>query len=225
MKILYTYKEGTEPIYVNGSNGVQRVLIVFKDDNRTYVYYCDDALQRVQIGIHEKQPFELLITDLSFDEDHREQNIKSGSELIEAVKKIQPDIKIIVFSIEKKPNIIDDLFRKYEINGYVSKGREDTKELKKAIKAVYNNEKHISLNLKKSIKDKNSYEFTSYDITLVDLLCQGMRQQAISDHLKDIGVRPSSLSSVEKRLNGLKESLNVNTTEQVVAIFKDMGLI
>ena len=33
MKILYTYKEGTEPIYVNGSNGVQRVLIVFKDDN------------------------------------------------------------------------------------------------------------------------------------------------------------------------------------------------
>ncbi|WP_317616676.1 DNA-binding response regulator [Elizabethkingia meningoseptica] len=188
-------------------------------------YYCDDALQRVQMAIHEKKPFELLITDLSFDEDHREQNLKSGTELIEAVKKIQPDIKVIVFSIEKKPNIIDNLFSKYQINGYVSKAREDTKELKKAIQAVYNNEKHISMNLKKSIKDKNSYEFTSYDITLVDLLCQGMRQQAISDHLKENGVRPSSLSSVEKRLNGLKESLNVNTTEQVVAIFKDMGLI
>ena len=47
MKILYTYKEGTEPIYVNGSNGVQRVLIVFKDDNRTYVYYCDDYLRQM----------------------------------------------------------------------------------------------------------------------------------------------------------------------------------
>ncbi|KUY30802.1 DNA-binding response regulator [Elizabethkingia ursingii] len=211
--------------YESSNISVEKALEDLKTEQPKYVYYCDDALQRVQMAIHEKQPFELLITDLSFDEDHREQNIKSGSELIEAVKKIQPDIKVIVFSIEKKPNIIDDLFRKYEINGYVSKGREDTKELKKAIKAVFNNEKHISLNLKKSIKDKNSYEFTSYDITLVDLLCQGMRQQAISDHLKDSGVRPSSLSSVEKRLNGLKESLNVNTTEQVVAIFKDMGLI
>ncbi|MDV3954799.1 response regulator [Elizabethkingia anophelis] len=211
--------------YESSNISVEKALEDLKIEESKYVYYCDDALQRVQIGIHEKQPFELLITDLSFDEDHREQNLKSGSELIEAVKKIQSDIKIIVFSIEKKPNIIDDLFSKYEINGYVSKGREDTKELKKAIKAVYNNEKHISLNLKKSIKDKNSYEFTTYDITLVDLLCQGMRQKQISSYLQENDIRPSGLSSVEKRLNGLKESLNVNTTEQVVAIFKDMGLI
>jgi len=211
--------------YESANISVEKALADLKIEESKSVYYCDDALQRVQIAIHEKQPFELLITDLSFEEDHREQNLKNGTELIEAVKKIQPDIKVIVFSIEKKPNIIDNLFSKYQINGYVSKAREDTKELKKAILAVYNNEKHISMNLKKSIKEKNSYEFTSYDITLVDLLCQGMRQQAISDHLKENGVRPSSLSSVEKRLNGLKESLNVNTTEQVVAIFKDMGLI
>ncbi|OPC33522.1 transcriptional regulator [Elizabethkingia meningoseptica] len=211
--------------YESANISVEKALADLKIEESKSVYYCDDALQRVQIAIHEKQPFELLITDLSFEEDHREQNLKNGTELIEAVKKIQPDIKVIVFSIEKKPNIIDNLFSKYQINGYVSKAREDTKELKKAILAVYNNEKHISMNLKKSIKEKNSYEFTSYDITLVDLLCQGMRQQAISDHLKESGVRPSSLSSVEKRLNGLKESLNVNTTEQVVAIFKDMGLI
>ena len=62
-------------------------------------------------------------------------------------------------------------------------------------------------------------------LLLVDLLCQGMRQKQISSYLQENDIRPSGLSSVEKRLNGLKESLNVNTTEQVVAIFKDMGLI
>ena len=47
MKIVYTYTEGTEPIYVDGSNGVQRVLIVFKDNDQTFVYYCDDYLRQM----------------------------------------------------------------------------------------------------------------------------------------------------------------------------------
>lgn len=46
MKVIYTYKEKTEPIYIEGSNGVQRVLIVFKDDGRTFVYYCDDYIRQ-----------------------------------------------------------------------------------------------------------------------------------------------------------------------------------
>ncbi len=41
--------------------------------------------------------------------DHRVQNINSGQDLISHIRTLQPDIKIIVFSIENKPQIIEDL--------------------------------------------------------------------------------------------------------------------
>lgn len=47
MNVVYTYKDGTEPIYIEKSEGTQRVLIVFKDDDRTFVYYCDDYTRQV----------------------------------------------------------------------------------------------------------------------------------------------------------------------------------
>ena len=56
--------------YESSNISVEKALEDLKIKESKYVYYCDDALQRVQIGIHEKQTFELLITDLSFDEDH-----------------------------------------------------------------------------------------------------------------------------------------------------------
>lgn len=47
MKILYTYVEGMDPIYIEGTNQTQRVLIVFTDNDKRYVYYCNDATSQV----------------------------------------------------------------------------------------------------------------------------------------------------------------------------------
>jgi DNA-binding NarL/FixJ family response regulator len=124
--------------YESANISVQKTLEDLKIQEPHYVYYCDDALAKIQRGIRDKTPYDLLITDLSFDKDHREQKLNSGKELIEAIRQEQSDIKIIVFSVEKKPDIIDTLFKKQDINAFVSKGREDTKELKRSIKAVYN---------------------------------------------------------------------------------------
>jgi hypothetical protein len=52
-----------------------------------------------------------------------------------------------------------------------------------------------------------------------------MAQKNIPDYLKENKIRPSSLSSVEKRLIHLKDSLNVSSVEQLVALCKDWGII
>jgi two-component system capsular synthesis response regulator RcsB len=80
---------------------VQRALEDLKIPNPKYVSYCDDAISRIKMGIQENNPFELLITDLSFEEDHREQIVKNGQQLISAARTLQPDLKIIVFSVNK----------------------------------------------------------------------------------------------------------------------------
>jgi len=208
-----------------GSYSVQKTLEDLKIPKVDYVYYCDDALAKVQKSIREKEPYDLLISDLSFEEDHREQNIKTGQELIKKVREIQPSLKVIVFSGEDKPGIIDSLFNEYKINGYVRKARNDSKELKKSIASVYINENYLSLDLKQDVKKLNSYEFSAYDITLVSLLSKGILQKKIPTYLENNNIRPYSLSSVEKKLNSLKEDLEVTSNEQLVAFCKDIGII
>lgn len=204
---------------------VQKVLEDLKIADPKYVSYCDDAFSRIKMNLQENNPFELLITDLSFDEDHREQRLKNGQQLISAAREIQPHLKVIVFSVEKKEVIIEKLFADQKINGYVKKGREDVKDLKKAIKAVYNDEKHLSYDLKTKSPERNSFEFSEYDTLLVTLLANGTFLKNIPDYLKENNIKPSSMSAVEKRLKDIKESLDINSNEQLIAFCKDFGII
>jgi DNA-binding NarL/FixJ family response regulator len=204
---------------------IQKTLEDLNIPNIDYVYYCDDALAKIQKSLREEQPYDLLITDLYYEEDHRAQNIKDGRELIQKIKEIQPSLKVIVFSAEHKSGVIDSLFNEYKINGYVRKARNDSKELKKSIASVFINENYLSADLKQDVKKFNSYEFSTYDITLVSLLSKGVLQKNIPIHLEERNLKPSSLSSVEKRLNSLKEDLEVNSNEQLVAFCKDIGII
>ena len=209
----------------SSSISVQKTLEDLNISNVDYVYYCDDALGRVQKSIREKNLYDLLITDLEYEEDHREQNIKDGKELIRAIKEIHPSLKTIVFSAEHKSGVIDSLFKEYGINGFVRKARNDSKELKKAIASVYDNKNYLSLDLRQDVKQLNSYEFTEYDIILVSLLSQGVLQKNIPTYLQNNNIKPNSLSSVEKKLNNLKEELQITNNEQLVAFCKDLGLI
>ncbi|CAM2793790.1 response regulator [Chryseobacterium flavum] len=204
---------------------IQKTLEDLHIPNVDYVYYCDDAIGKIQKAIREEYPYDLLITDLYYEDDHHEQNLKDGKELIRKAKEIQPNLKVIVFSAEHKTGVIENLFSDYQINGYVRKARNDSKDLKKSIASVYIGENYLSFDLKQDMKKFNSYEFSSFDITLVSLLSKGILQKNIPAHLEERNIKPSSLSSVEKRLNSLKEDLEINSNEQLVAFCKDIGII
>lgn len=204
---------------------VQKTLVDLGIKHTEYTYYCDDALMHIQSAILNLEPFDLLITDISFDEDHRPQKISDGKALIKAVKQVQPKIKVLVFSAENKPALIDSLFKDLEIDAYVRKGRHDAKELKLAIETIRKNKKHLTIDLKQRIKEKNSHEFNQFDITVISLLSGGMLQKDIPLYLKQNNIKPCGLSSVEKRLNTMKEGLNFSKNEQLVAHCKDFGII
>ena len=204
---------------------VQKTLSDLGVTHTDYVYYCDDALMRVQKRVKEGQPYDLLITDLSFEEDHRKQQICDGAALIKAIKREQPTLKIIVFSGEHKTAAIDVLFKELNIDGYVRKARHDAKELKLAIEDIYKNKKYLSADLRKAVKEKNSYEFTEFDVTIISLLTNGTPQKDIPNYLRENNIKPSGLSSVEKRLSLMKETLGFSKNEQLIAFCKDLGII
>ncbi|WP_027382989.1 response regulator [Epilithonimonas caeni] len=203
---------------------IQKVLEEMEIPSVSHTYYCDDTFSHLKKSL-ESNPYEVLITDLSFEEDHVKQIIKNGRELIKSCREICPELKVIVFSAEHRLGVIDLLFSELNINAFVRKARSDSKELKKAIEAVYNNEIYLSHGLKLPVKSLNTLEFSNYDITLLQLLSDGVLQKNIPKKLQEKNIYPSSLSSVEKRINAMKLILTVKNTEELIACSKEIGII
>jgi len=209
----------------SASISVQKTLEELGISDTDYVYYCDDALTKIKHAVQTKQSYDLLITDLSFEEDDRVQHISDGVALIAATRSLQPDLKVLVFSATKDAVIIEKLFVEQSIDAYVRKARNDAKELKLAIEHISKNQRYFPRHLVQLVQQKNAHEFTGFDITIISLLAKGTLQKDIPFHLQQSNIKPSGLSSVEKRLNHIKDMLNFTKNEQLVAFCKDKGII
>jgi len=187
--------------------------------------YCDDAYLKIKKAAKNQQPYELIISDLSFKADHREQKYVSGEALIEVLKREHPELKIITYSIEDRLQKIRMLINTYHVNAHVCKGRRGLKELSKAINAVYHDEQFLSPQIAKAISNKSKLEIEDYDIELVKQLSYGLSQDEISSYFKQKKISPNSLSSIEKHLNKLKIQFKASNAPHLVAIVKDLGLV
>lgn len=188
--------------------------------------YCDEAFLKIKKAALQEQPFELLITDLSFKTDHRENRLQSGEALIAVLKKEQPSLKVIVFSIEDKSYRIQSLIDTLGVDGYVLKGRNSIPELQKTIEKVYfNNDKHLSTGLAHNLSAKRLIEIEGYDIQLLSALASGLTQDEIALAFKKDAIIPNGTSSIEKRINKLKIYFKANNNVHLIALAKDLGLI
>lgn len=132
-----------------------------------YAFYCDDALEKIRAQQKLNRSYDLLITDLYFEEDHIPQKISGGISLIQAARQVQPDLRILVFSAENRAAIIESLFQKYEVDGYVRKARNDSKELSNAFAAIADNQRYFPRHIMQVIKQKKAHDFTDFDIAVI----------------------------------------------------------
>ncbi|MFH4969515.1 response regulator [Gaetbulibacter sp. M240] len=207
------------------SLGIKTVARSLGLRNLYEVNYCDDAYLQIKKGILDGDPFDLLITDLSFKEDYRTQKYPSGEDLIKILRKENINLKIIVYSIEDRVQKVRTLINEYKINGYVCKGRKGLEDLSKALKITFENKLYLSEPVTPAISKKTILNIDNFDIYLLQNLSEGKSQEDISAYLKSKKMSPNSLSTIEKRLNRLKIQFNANNVIHLVAITKDMGLI
>jgi|AntDeeMinimDraft_4_1070355.scaffolds.fasta_scaffold03711_2 DNA-binding NarL/FixJ family response regulator len=187
--------------------------------------YCDDVFSKIKQSIEEECPYDLLITDLHFKEDYRTGKIKSGEELLICLNREDIKIKTLVFSQNDRIEAVRNLFKKRKIDGYVVKGRFDREEIKKALKAISEGDLYASKTIDQALTKKTAFEVTNYDITLLNLLGQGLNQKEISKYFTQKGVKPGSNSAIEKRIKQLKAYFKSRNAIQLIAKAKDLGLI
>lgn len=207
------------------SSGIEKNLREISDPLIVHARYCDDAWLKLKKAELDNEPFDVLITDLSFRQDHRDVTLKGGEELIQALKKDGISCKIIVFSIEDKPLKIQSLFKQYGIDGYILKGRKDSKELPKALEYIQLGKNYISEEIKEKIhSQRNMAQVEEIDLMIINQLCEGKTQEEISTYFQQKDIRPSSVSTIEKRLKNLREDFSARTNIELVLIFKELGL-
>ncbi len=207
------------------SYGILSVLEALHIDNIQQVQYCDDAYLKIKKAAQDSQVFDLLITDLSFKADHRQQKYPSGEILIKALKEEYPTLKIIAYSVEDRPQKVRTVMLDSKADAYVCKGRNGLRELDEAIAAVFNGETYLSPQVGHSLREIAPTEIDDYDIEMMKLLSNGLGQDQISTHFKSHNIQPSSLSAIEKRIIKLRNHFNANNSVHLISIAKDLGLI
>lgn len=206
--------------------GIEQVLKDLNIIDFQHSKYCDEAFLKIRRAIQDNEPYDLLISDLSFKTDHREVKIANGDELIQKVRELQPDIKIIAYSVEDKSYRIKSLFDNAGIDGFVLKGLNSIEEIKKAIHIIStSDQKFISLEVTSALQEKNNYEIDDLDIQILKHLSLGTPQDDITEIFKELGIKPNSKSTIEKRISKLKDFFKANNTTHLVSITKDMGII
>lgn len=208
------------------SLGVESLLEKHTEAIISTAKYCDEAFLKIKKALLEESPYDLMITDLSFKEDHRNAKIESGDELIAEVKKIQPGIKTIAYSVEDRAHKIKPLFENLGINGYICKGRESSAEIIEAVTLLQDSDaRYISKSMAHLLRDTSVIEIEDYDIEVLKHLSHGLTQNEIGSEFKNSGIHASSVSSIEKRINKLKVYFKAKNTIHLVSIAKDLGLV
>jgi len=187
--------------------------------------YCDEGYLLIKKAAQDEKPFDLVITDLSFKDDHRDTTISSGEDFIKKIREEFFDLKIIVYSIEDRPFLIKSLFNNSYINAYVAKGRDSISELTDAIRNVYYGNIYLSPEFADVLKDQSVFEVDKYDVEVLKLLSEGFTQEDISVVFKQKNYPSPSTSTIEKKINKLKFMFKANNSIHLVAITKDMRLI
>lgn len=198
---------------------VQKTLEELHIRQYDYAFYCDDAFTKIRVAKQNEQPYDLLITDLNFEDDGTSQKICSGYDLVRSVREVQPEIMILILTADGSPAVIDKLFKDYRVDAYVRKARHDVRELKSAFDALSKGQQYYPRALARLASQSNTYEFTDTDINILRLLSQGQPQQNIASELK------RSLSTIEKSLKKIRDEFGFSKNEQLVLFCRDAGLL
>ena len=190
-----------------------------------YARYCDEAFLKLKKAHLDNDPFDLLITDLSFTGGNRDNILASGEDLIKAIREQDWPLNIIAYSIEERGYKIRYLLDECNINGYVVKSRESTSQLQKAMTEIYKGNKYLSPQLLHLRKPDMLLEMDALDLEIIKLLADGLSQSEIVEAFKTEKKKASSISSVEKRIIKMRTSLQAKNTTHLISIAKDMGLV
>lgn len=180
----------------------------------------EEARIKIQTAKANQVSYDLLIIGLSFPPIDKEQKLIEKKELIRALKKEQPSLKIIVLSTDSKYCAEKLLQDNFPIDAVITDGKDNMKELKTAITEIYKGNTYIS----KTEQESYANKITAKDVELVRLLTS-KKIKEISVIFKTQNIKACSISSINQRIKYLKETVHAKSIGELIIIFSQLGFL
>jgi DNA-binding NarL/FixJ family response regulator len=187
---------------------------------------CDDAFQLIKTH-QNNNPFQLLFTDLSFDNSTKDTNLDGGEELIKAIRNNEIDIKIAVITGHTETNRVYNVISNLNPNAYLLKSKCDAIEIGFAVQKMLANDYYYTHEIHQKIMKRNIVQIQMDDVA-VQILKELPNHPKISNLEGVITKNDGSLiklRSIETKLGILRADLNANNNTDLILKAKELGII
>ncbi|KGL60095.1 MULTISPECIES: response regulator [unclassified Polaribacter] len=187
---------------------------------------CDAAFDLIKTHIN-SNPFQLLFTDLSFDNITEESDLDGGEELIKAIRNNEFDIKIGVITGHTETNRIYNVISNLNPNSYLLKSKSSATEIGFAVQKMLANEYYYTHEIHQKILRRNVVQIQMDDVA-IQILKELPNHSKISNLegvIKKNNGTAIKLRSIETKLANLRTDLNANNNTDLILKVKELGII
>ena len=187
---------------------------------------CDEAFQLIKTH-QNNNPFQILFTDLSFDNSTKDTNLDGGEELIKAIRNNEIDIKIAVITGHTETNRVYNVISNLNPNAYLLKSKCDAIEIGFAVQKMLANDYYYTHEIHQKIMKRNIVQIQMDDVA-VQILKELPNHPKISNLEGVITKSDGSvikLRSIETKLGILRADLNANNNTDLILKAKELGII
>jgi|TARA_B110000116_G_scaffold20175_1_gene15917 two-component system capsular synthesis response regulator RcsB len=187
---------------------------------------CDDALLLIKAS-EKSAPFQVLFTDLSFDNNTKETKLNGGEALIKAIRINGIEIKVGVITGLTETNRVYSVISNLKPNAYLLKGNCEAVEIGFAIQKMLKNEYYYSHKIYQKIIHRKITQIKIDDVA-IQILKELPNHSKISNlegviaNNKGIKIK---LRSIETRLANLRTDLNAINNTDLILKAKELGVI
>jgi DNA-binding NarL/FixJ family response regulator len=187
---------------------------------------CDHALQLIKSS-EKSAPFQVVFTDLSFDNSTKETILNSGEALIKAIRVNEIQIKVAVITGHTETSRVYSVISNLKPNAYLLKSNCEAAEIGFAIQKMLKNEYYYSHIIHQKIIRRKITQIKIDDMSL-QILKELPNHPKISN-LEGIIVKNNGnkikLRSIETKLANLRIDLNAINNTDLILKAKELGLI
>lgn len=187
---------------------------------------CDAAFELIKTN-QNTTPFQILFTDLSFDNSTEETKLEGGEELIKAIKKNHFDIKICVITGHTETNRVHNIISNLNPNAYLLKSKCNASEIGFALQKTLNNEYYYTHEIHQKLMRRNIVQIQMDDVA-IQILRELPNQPKIGNLVGVIKRHDGTkvkLRSIETKLANLRTDLDANNNIDLILKAKELGII
>lgn len=208
---------------------IEGILSYLKDiDNLEIetVNSCDAAFSKIKTALH-SNPFHIVFTDLSFDNDKNNQILDGGESLIKAIQKEDLNIKTGVITGHSETNRVFNVIHNLNPSAYILKGSCSTNELTFAIQKILQGEVYYTHEIHQKLLKRALVEIQMDEVAIQILkeLPKHAKIANLEGFIKKTDGSLVKIRSIEGKLAKLRTDLQANNNTDLILKAKELGIL